>query len=272
LDKGNEMYLGDPRFLDPQGAGLTVQTSYSPYVPPTSPLGQNGIEPAMNAIADQVFAAIRNAGLVPGVGLGGEKVYVDSSGDLDGSAPGLNQRQLEYDTTLHQLADLDAKLTYAYNRWGCRVFYVDSNIAADDVTDAEATQGNERWAPAWVYTQLRLRHPDCVICPEEWYPGAFSFPSLGINDPAYQYDRVVIRWTTLYYPWQQPQIDPDEAATVPTACTFMNVTLMTASDVAAWQPTVISALQNNQCILAGGSPGDVTLINNWQAQAGVNGF
>jgi hypothetical protein len=269
--KGNEMYLGDPRFLDPHGAGLTVQTSYSPYVPPTSPLGQHGIEPAMNAIADQVFAAIRSAGLVAGICLKGEEVYVDSVGDLNGFIS--QDRQLDYTTTPNQLADLDAKLSYAYHRWGCRIFYVDSNVAANDVIGAQQNQLNPTFAPAWVYTQLRLRHPDCLICPEETYPGTFSFPSLGINDPAYQYDRVACRYTELRQPWMGPSIKADEAAAVPTAFTMI---LVSDTDMSADQSIVVPALQNNQCILLGVAavPGsaDVSLITNLQTAAGVNGF
>jgi hypothetical protein len=269
--KGNEMYLGDPRFLDPKSAGLTVKTSYGPYVPPSSPLGQNGIEPAMNAIADQVFAAIHSAGLVAGVCLKGEKVYVDSSGDLNGWIT--QDRQLTYDTTPNQLADLDAKLTYAYKRWGCRLFYIDSNVAANDVIGAQQGQLNPTFAPAWVYTQLRLRHPDCLICPEETYPGPFSFSSLGINDPAYQYDRVAARYTELRVPWQGPSINAAEAAAVPSAFTLILVSDTTMADA---QPVVVPALQNNQCVLIGQGWGfgsaDVGLIISLQTAAGVNGF
>jgi hypothetical protein len=38
----SEEYLGDPRFLDPKGSSLSVQTAYSPYVPPRYDLCLNG--------------------------------------------------------------------------------------------------------------------------------------------------------------------------------------------------------------------------------------
>jgi hypothetical protein len=270
----NQEYLGDPRFLDPRGSGLTVPTPFSPYVPPTSRLGQQGLEPAMNAIADQVFALIRGAGLVPGVCLRAEKVYVNSNGDLDGSHGINGDTQPAYDTTAHQLADLDAKLTYARNRWGCRIFYVDSNVAANDVISAQQTQLNPTFAPAWVYTQLWQRHPDCLICPEEWYPGAFHFASLGINDPAYQYDRAVCRYTELRQPWMSPFISAAEAAVVPGAFTLINLADRGTSDPSD-QPAVVNALQQRQCILlaTAWSQGDaLTLAINFQAAAHVNGF
>src|SRR6516165_2369865 len=79
----DEQYLGDPRFLDPKGSGLTVRTAYGPYVPPNSALGINGIERSMNSIADKIFASIRRAGLRCGVAIRAEKVSVNSKGELD---------------------------------------------------------------------------------------------------------------------------------------------------------------------------------------------
>ena len=267
----SQEYLGDPRFLDPKGAGLTVRTAYSPYVPPASKLGQQGLEPAMNAIADQIFSAVRAAGLIPGVCLRAQRVTVNSAGDLDGTA---GHGGLRYDTTANQLADIDAKLTYAHNRWGCRIFYIDSNVASEDVYSAQRAQNNPTFAPAWVYTQLRLRHPDCLICPEQAYPGAFQSSRLGINDPAYQYSRTTARYTELRNPWQGPWISSDESAAVPEAFTLINVADRGATDPAE-KVQVLNALQANQCILLSDAwaEGDgITLVINFQKAAGVNGF
>jgi hypothetical protein len=268
----SETYLGDPRFLDPKGSGLTVQSPSSPYVPPTSPLGLYGIEPAMNAIADQIFASIRSAGLQCGLCLRAEKVYIDSTGNMEGSLFPDNEQV--YDTVANQLADLDAKLNYAYKRWGCRMFYVDSNESSADVGPAEAAQLNPRWAAAYVYTQLNLRHPDCVIIPEEHYNAAFSLPSLGINDPAYQYERVASRYTALWFPWQGPFLTSLEVAAVPDAFTFINTTNMGSSDTAD-TANVVYAIQHGKAILMANvwwSDVSVTLVNGWQTTAGVNGF
>ena len=269
----NEAFLGDPRFLDPKGSGLTVQTAYGPYVPPNSPLGQNGLEPAMNAIADEIFAAMRSAGLIPGICIKAEKVSVNAQGDLDGSVS--DDGELVYDTTANQLADLDAKLTYAYNRWGCKIFYVDSNVAAEDVYSAQQVQNNPTFAPAWVYTQLRLRHPDCLICPEEAYPGAFQSSDPAINDPPYQYSRTTARYTELRDPWQGPWITSKESAAVPDAFTLICVSDMGTTDPVD-QPDVVTALRNNQCILLAAawsnSISDIALVINFETAAGVNGF
>jgi hypothetical protein len=259
---GDEEYLGDPRFLDPRGSGLTVKTAYGPYVPLNSALGINGIERFMNSIADRIFASIRSAGLTCGVALRAEKVSVNSKGQLDGS---VNDGQLIYDTVRHQLADLDAKLVYAYKRWGCRIFYVDSNAYSQDILTEQQNQLNPTEAAAYVYTQLHLRHPDCLICPEETYTGAFAFPPL-INDPAFQYDRVTARYSELRSPWTYPFVGYNETSVVPDTFTLISASDMGTSDPAD-TPSVIAALKANQCILMADAWYDdpaITLINNWR--------
>jgi hypothetical protein len=180
-----------------------------------------------------------------------------------------------YDTTANQLADLDAKLTYAYNRWGCKIFYVDSDVAAEDVYSAQQAQNNPTFAPAWVYTQLRLRHPDCLICPEEAYPGAFQSSDPAINDPPDQYSRTTARYTELRNPWQGPWITSKESAAVPDAFTLICVSDMGTTDPVD-QPDVVTALRNNQCILLAdawsNSISDIALVINFETAAGVNGF
>jgi hypothetical protein len=272
---GSQSYLGDPRFLNPALSGLTVDNGFNPYVPPTSSLGLNGLEPAMDAIADQVFAAIRSAGLTCGVALRAEKVNVDSNGQLIPVTNNSGNNEAQYDTVASQLADLDAKLTYAYNRWGCRLFYVDSNQCSADIQSSLQSQDNPTWAAAYIYTQLYQRHPDCVIFPEEHYTGAFIYagPPV-INDPAYQYLKVASRYTELSNPWQGPFLDSAELSAVPDAFTLIDVDNVGSSDPAD-TPNVIAALKNRQCILMADSwysSWGVGLVINWQTAAGVNGF
>jgi hypothetical protein len=273
--KANEQYLGDPRFLDPAGSGLTTQTSYDPYVPPGSPMLPGGVEPAMNAIADTVFSNIRSAGLVPGVCLRAQKAYVDAAGDLNG-AYGPSQ----YNTCANQLADLDAKLTYAYNRWHCRLFYVDSNQVAADAQSAQQSQGNPTFAPAYVYSQLRARHPDCLIFPEETYVGACSIPAIGVSDPAYQYDRVAARYSELSKSAPSrglgsPFLSNAELAAVPSAFTLINL-----KDPSSWASNqdakIQAALRNNQCVLlianAWFNSAEVSKCEQLQTTAHVSGL
>ena len=275
LALSDEYYLGDPRFLSPVSAALTVPNSYNPFVAPTSKLGIDGIEPAMNAIADEVFAAIRSAGLKCGVALRAEKVYVNSNGDLDGSGGVTGEDQVSYDTILNQLADLDAKLSYAYNRWGCRMFYVDSNAASNDVLASLRAELDPTWSPAWLYTQLRSLHPDCVLFPEEHFNGAFTYSGpYSINDPAYQYERMASRYTELDNQWQSPFIDSGDLAAVPDSFTLISCANMGTSDPAD-TPNVVYALQHNQAILMADvwwNDPSITLVRNWQAQAAAKAF
>jgi hypothetical protein len=272
---GNVQYLGDPRFLAPFAGGLTVQNSYSPYVPSNSPLGLNGVEPAMDAIADQAFTAIRSAGLRCGVCIRAQKIEM-SGNDIENAYTSTNLgSELYYDTIFNQLADLDAKLTYAYSRWGCRIFYVDSNTSSDDVTPLLQNQLNPTFSPAYVYTQLHLRHPDCLIFPEQTFDGAFVDASLGISDPPYQYLKVASRYSS-FSPVSSmaPFLSSSELTAVPDAFTLISCANLGTSDTTD-TPNVIYALQHNQCILMAeawyNSPG-ITLIINWQTSAGVNGF
>ena len=125
-----------------------------------------------------------------------------------------------------------------------------------------------------MYTQLRLRHPDCLICPEAWYGGAFQFPSLGINDPSHQYERVGARYTELREPWQGPFISADEAAAVPSAFTLINVADRGTSDPTN-RDKVVNALKKRQCILLSNAwfkDDGITLVINFQKAAHVNGF
>jgi hypothetical protein len=219
---GSEQYIGDPRVLDPVGAGLTQPGSIT-YVPPDNYLVTNpgGPAPEMNEIADKFMQIFKTVGLKVGVALRAQHLNIDS-----GSHGLTGGDELAYDTVPHLLADLDAKLTYAYNRWGCRLFYVDSNVAPADVSDALAMQGNARYAPAHVYTQLHARHPDCLICPEELiYSSTFFFPALGINDPPYQYLRVCQPYQELRLkPAGQAflDVDPDVLLAVPGAWFLIN--------------------------------------------------
>jgi hypothetical protein len=267
LSLGGSQYTGDPRILAPGPSGLTVKTSYGPYVPPTSNLGLNGIEPAMNAIADQLFASIRNAGLVPGVCLRAQPVIVTAGGDMDDHGT--------YATVNQQLADMDAKLVYSYNRWGCRMFYVDSSQPSTDVVSSLQGEGVASWAPAYLYTQLNIRHPDCLILPEQTYPNSFTYsgPPV-INDLSFQFYRVTCPYTQLFNPYMDPFFWSGTLSVVSDAFTLIDVQNETPPDTAD-TPNIVAALQNNRCILLAdawySTPG-LTLIKNWQTTAGVNGF
>lgn len=262
--QGNQ-YLGDPRYLSPVNAGLKVPVAL-----------RKGVEPAMNSIADRVFATYRNLGLSVGICIRAQQVVFNSSGRLTGV--------VEYDTTPHQLADLDAKITYAHNRWGCRIFYVDSNQAAADIWPVNSQyRTRDGTTPAGVYTTLRNRHPDCLICPEQAFVNAYSNPNFSINDPYAQYYQVTAPYRELRRvrygdenDWIMPS--PDYLSAAPGAFYLVN----TASGNGS---TATQLFKDNRALLVQAvRQGDILMFEAWYGseetpligpiyhEAGVSGF
>lgn len=108
-------YLGDPRSLPPE----------------------------MEPVADEFFRLFTDAGLRTGVCLRPQLPIRTAYGE------GVQQIEVA-----DPLANLDAKLTYARERWGCTLFYVDSN------GDPNVP------LPVAVFRELAARHPDVLLIPE----------------------------------------------------------------------------------------------------------
>ncbi|MBI2299685.1 MAG: hypothetical protein HYU66_12215 [Armatimonadetes bacterium] len=108
-------YLGDPRSLPPE----------------------------MEPVADEYFRLFADAGLRTGICIRPQLPVRRSYRD--------GVRQIEVPDIL---ANLDAKLTYAQKRWGCTLFYVDSNGDPNIPL------------PAAIFHALAARHPDVLLIPE----------------------------------------------------------------------------------------------------------
>jgi len=162
-------YLGDPRSLPPE----------------------------MESVADEYFKVFADAGLRTGVTIR-PQVPVRT-------AYGSNVQQIG---AADPAMALDAKLSYAKKRWGCTLFYVDSN-------------GDPNVPfPAEIFIRLSERHPDILLIPEHEnaqyytasapyrcygnlkqlgtpeavrriYPQAFSCVAVAHADPAPVKDRLV---------------------------------------------------------------------------------
>ena len=131
--EGEEMphattYLGDPRVL-PQAA------------------------PEMNAVADQFFAKFRAAGLKTGVTLRPSRVVIDPKTGK------WRHNHMAFDV----VNEISEKIDYAQKRWGCTLFYVDSNATYAFQPDGKVTSWIMR---AEMFRELSRRHPDCLIIPE----------------------------------------------------------------------------------------------------------
>lgn len=129
--------------LNAQGM-ITWDTEGQEYPHAISYLGDpRSLPPEMEPVADAYFKLFTDAGLKVGVCLRPQLPLRTAYG------AGVNQ----YEVT-DPLATLDAKLTYAQKRWGCTLFYVDSN------GDPNAPMS------ASIFSQLAARHPDVLLMPE----------------------------------------------------------------------------------------------------------
>jgi hypothetical protein len=128
------------------------------------------LAPEMEPLADRLFSVFRRQGLKVGVCLRADTIALQ----LDG-LPVPRTHQSYYTSRDQAVADLDAKLSYAKNRWGCTIFYIDSNGDGGQYIGEKDHAGIY---PASIYRELYRRHPDCLICPEEYYNNG----ERGLND------------------------------------------------------------------------------------------
>lgn len=134
--EGQEMphaisYLGDPRIV-PQAA------------------------PEMDAVADEFFKKILDAGLRTGVCIRPSKIISNGKG-------GWKHTQVQ-----DHVAEMADKIAYAKKRWGCTIFYMDTNVKwpMKDDPSGGMWQGNATILPSGDLRELCRRHPDVLIAPE----------------------------------------------------------------------------------------------------------
>lgn len=156
--EGQEMphavsYIGDPRAL-PQ------------------------ISPEMDRFADAFMQKIRADGFRTGVTIRPTEIYklaVATNWSFNAGTfttkrsgqPGLfrwMQRPVK-----DPVAAMSEKIAYAQKRWGCTIFYMDSNTFSDHWLSE--TQRQEKHGVPWIMplamiVKLRQLHPDCLIIPE----------------------------------------------------------------------------------------------------------
>ena len=145
-------YIGDPRML------------------PT-------FAPEMDAVADEFFQKFRDAGLRTGVTIRPTQVYLKGEKWAHGTGSQMAARNpLEEDyASVHPegLAEwgffptaerLSRKIEYAQRRWGCTIFYIDTNGIFAPVEAGK----DFKWMliAGSVLRELRERHPDVLIIPE----------------------------------------------------------------------------------------------------------
>ncbi len=148
---GKEMNAQGVVLWDPEGQEYPHMTSY---------LGDpRSIPEEMDAIIDEFFKTIRDAGLRTGVCIRPQRPMRPAYGPM--------VQQIGFKDPQARLANLSAKIEYAKERWGCTLFYMDSNVVyAGDPVKIPGVSGYSAYIDADVLRALTLKHPDVLIMPE----------------------------------------------------------------------------------------------------------
>lgn len=137
------------------------------------------LAPEMDAVADAFFKKFRDAGLRTGICIRPSRVYFDEAKrkwthnvgnawpkptEYDELKPGALPRHLFYPIA-RRLSD---KIAYAKQRWGCTIFYIDTNFIGQWVGDPPAQKLVEFPLTAAIYREVMNEHPDVLLIPEHW--------------------------------------------------------------------------------------------------------
>jgi hypothetical protein len=139
------VYLGDPRLLP----------AYAP---------------AMDAVADEFFKKFRDAGLKTGLTIRPIRVF-----RIEGEAAIAKWGKWGYvlydDQKDDVVKEISARIAYAKRRWGCTLFYMDSNGYLTTVNG----QQKGVTIPAAMLQKLRDEHPEVLILPEHPTSGGYEW-------------------------------------------------------------------------------------------------
>ncbi len=144
------------------------------------------VAPEMDAVADEFFAIIRDAGLRVGVTLAptyhfptagddAERDPQDIGWDKLGQSRSGGHREIPSSVSnlysaasaWNMVSRLDDKIRYAKARWGATLFYVDANfIWRPRDASAEEKGWSSKQMGADVFRELHERHPDILLVPE----------------------------------------------------------------------------------------------------------
>ena len=125
--------------------------------------------PEMDRFSDEFMRKFTSAGLRTGVTIRPTEVYRPT----EPGQPRWKQREVR-----DPLAVMDEKIRCAKKRWGCTIFYLDSNVFGDSLLSEE--QKKEMKGVPWIMPvamieELYRLHPDCLIIPEFTWSTAFYY-------------------------------------------------------------------------------------------------
>jgi hypothetical protein len=145
----------------------------------------NHLAPEMDAVTDEFFKRLRDAGLQVGVTIRPQQLSFDEGEP--------RQKQV-----LNELKILRAKIDYARKRWGATLFYIDSN------------GGIRRPDEILQFRVLAQEYPNCLIMPEHhWLPYfGFSTPYETFRKNA---DATMPGWVRRIFPHAFRAVDVSDA-------------------------------------------------------------
>lgn len=126
------------------------------------------IAPEMDKFADQFFAKFREAGFRTGITIRPTEVV-----QKDPKTWWLTHREVKDPVKL-----MSDKIQYAKNRWGCTIFYLDSNVFNTDWLSEEEKSRMKNVPynmPVSMIRDLHRLHPDVLIIPEWGAPGYYQY-------------------------------------------------------------------------------------------------
>lgn len=129
------------------------------------------LNPQMDLAIDDAVAILKDAGLLVGITLRPSRVVYDAT---------KNAAVHSHTVAEDPLRELDGKITYARRRWGCRIFYIDTNFFWRPYGE-EGTWKSARIAPdSW--RQLKAKYPDTLFIPE--FGGIADYQSCAVYGEA----------------------------------------------------------------------------------------
>lgn len=136
------------------------------------------LAPEMDAVADEFFAKFRDANLRVGVCLRPTQVYYNAEKKVWAHGTGSDMPGRNEQYQLLKPADLPAwqffplfermsdKIAYAQKRWGCTLFYVDTNGVNQPWGEPNEVKFAWRLLDSDVWKRLSIKHPDVLLIPE----------------------------------------------------------------------------------------------------------
>jgi hypothetical protein len=131
------------------------------------------LAPEMDSIANEFFQKFRDAGLRVGVTIRPQATRLRQ--DAEGAS-------FYQEDAVDVFQELNDKITYANQRWGATLFYIDSNV------------GKSAYDPT-VFQRLMQAHPEVLLIPEWQTPHSFAYtaPYDSVNQWYYEYPSVTAR-------------------------------------------------------------------------------